>query len=393
MNKTKIVSLIGAGVLLMVVIILLVSKSEIITTALTIEEVINLPAVVNNLDFDITSDVVKAQKVLSDYRVNKEYKQVKKWAWVNKKKKTRRYWTEKKLVNYDVLLAVEHIKDRQIKVIRLTNKGKESNAAGFEVDFEKANGVNTQYEVTHPDGYIVLALKRLINGRKGGDKDVIYSPYSKQLDVPAIRRQGFEYVKNIIQLARERLANKQVSSLAFGSRLVVEVVPVDVATVLLLIEHIDPTRFNALPIEQLINEVLTVISLNRERAYTYAVSPAGARGLFQFIPRTYKSIIRQYPQAGLNSNFIAGMNNHINAAAASFLLFDSDLSYTDIEHRNFLIQNKDALGYYLASAYNGGAYRTVRAIEEHGENWVNYVLPETQVYLKKYKAVANILLK
>lgn len=263
--------------------------------------------------------------------------------------------------------------------------------AGFEVDLEKVNGVNTQYEVTHPDGYIVLALKRLVNSRKGGDKDVIYSPYSEQLDISAIRRQGFEYVKNIIHSARERLANKRVGSLAIERRLVTEVVPVDIATVLLLIEHIDPTRFNTLPIGRLINEVLTVIGLNRERAYAYAVSPAGARGLFQFIPSTYKSIVRQYPEAGLNSNFVAGMNNHINAAVASFLLFDSDLSYTDIEHRNFLTQNKDALGYYLASAYNGGAPRTARAIKEHGNNWVDYVLPETQVYLKKYKAVANIL--
>ena len=48
----------------------------------------------------------------------------------------------------------------------------------------------------------------------------------------------------------------------------------------------------------LIHEVLTVIGANTVNAYAYSRSPAGAMGLFQIIPPTYKRLRNKYPRQG-----------------------------------------------------------------------------------------------
>jgi hypothetical protein len=173
---------------------------------------------------------------------------------------------------------------------------------------------------------------------------------------------------------------------------VADALPGNVALTLSLIEHIDPTRFQSgESIEKLMNEVLVVVAANERRAYAYSVSKAGARGLFQFIPRTYNNISRQYPNAGLDVNFVRGMENHHNAAKASLLLFDSDLSYLKNSHRQFLKKNPQAMGKYLAAAYNGGSPRASNRIQVYKGSWESHVLPETQCYLKKFDATWKLL--
>ena len=63
-----------------------------------------------------------------------------------------------------------------------------------------------------------------------------------------------------------------------------------ISLVLSVIEHIDPVRFEHYRGNEiaLVHEVLTIIGANTTEAYRYSRSPAGAMGLFQFIPKTYR---------------------------------------------------------------------------------------------------------
>ena len=104
--------------------------------------------------------------------------------------------------------------------------------------------------------------------------------------------------------------------------------PIEVSLVLSIIEHIDPGRFEHYKGNEiaLVHEVLTIIGANTTRAYSYSKSSAGARGLFQLVPDTYRRLQEKYRSAGLTRDFASGCNDHTNAAKASLLLFDSDLS-------------------------------------------------------------------
>ena len=292
-----------------------------------------------------------------------------------------------------MLLAVETIRDRKIRIVTFDNTAGRSATPGFDVVLKKENGMNSQFEVVSPRGYLVLAIKRPIRSRNGGSTDAIYSPYSEELDVPAVRQQGLDYLRRVLNSAKYELEARRVYSAVIPGEFVAKIVPTRVAEVLVIIEHIDPGRFmyHGVSIDTLVSEVLTVIGLNRENAYKYAVSPAGARGLFQFMPMTYVSICKGYPRAALTDNFVSGMNNHVNAAMASFLLFDYDLSCFDTSKRASLLSDARALGLYLASAYNTGATRTVKSMKKHGDRWIGGLLPETRVYLEKYNSVSGMM--
>jgi hypothetical protein len=158
---------------------------------------------------------------------------------------------------------------------------------------------------------------------------------------------------------------------------------------LAIIEHIDPLKFESgkYTSEKLIHETLVILGTNRQDAYRYSASKAGARGLFQFIPKTYKRMVQLYPQAGLNSDFVRGMEDHLNAAKASLLLFDADLRVMNNGKKEQLMDDPQALGRFLASSYNCGSGKTSRAMIRYGENWQANVPSETQIYLKKFDAV------
>jgi hypothetical protein len=337
--------------------------------------------------FDVLPDIKKAQLLLDNEDAGYFCKTVN---YSNGKKgKAARKWCSTTLDDFNVLLAVENVNTRKIEIIKLTHKGTQA-PSGFSVLGGKKNGVNTAFDVRYPSGYIVLALKRVV-GKDGGFEEVVYTPYTPEIDTKTMRDIGLQYLKDNLDGADSDLRSKGVRSRAFGG-LVADAVPKKVALTLSLIEHIDPSRFESgQPIEQLVNEVLVITAANKQRAYAYSVSKAGARGLFQFIPRTYHSLIRLYASAGLDTNFVRGMEEHQNAAKASLLLFDSDLGYLPRNHRQFLKKHPEAMGKYLAAAYNGGASRAARAINIYRGDWERHVLSETQCYLRKFNAVWKLL--
>ena len=136
----------------------------------------------------------------------------------------------------------------------------------------------------------------------------------------------------------------------------------------MLNEHIDPSEFKSAGLaSSLVERVLVTIGTNKEAAYAYTISPAGAFGLVQMIPLTYRVLQGKYPAAQLNPNFGLGMGDPINAVMAQVLLCDSD--WQAIKE----IQNVPAekVGPYLAAAYNGGVGHVLTLLRRNDTNWMD----------------------
>ena len=108
----------------------------------------------------------------------------------------------------------------------------------------------------------------------------VYTPYSPEIKTEEVIKKGIDVQNGFIEKAYSRLRDRGVLSRAFAGRRIVDVIPKDVLRVLLLNEHIDPGEFKSAGVTRpLAERVLTVIATNRDKAYAYSISPAGARGL------------------------------------------------------------------------------------------------------------------
>jgi len=245
----------------------------------------------------------------------------------------------------------------------------------------RENGINSDIGCIQPESGKVLAVKYPVDnegGRFGPGPAVIeavYTPYSGEIKNDYVVRRGIEIQKEFVGKAYKRLKEREVYSRAFPRRKVVDVIPKDVLTVLLMNEHIDPGDYrNEMLTRPLVERVLTVIGTNRERAYAYSVSSAGARGLVQMIPSTYTGIAGLYGSAGLMSNFVQGMSDPVNAVMAQVLLCDSD--WCAINERAQIPAAR--VGPYLAAAYNGGVGRVLSCLSNDEADWMEQPESGTQ---------------
>ncbi|MEN6617358.1 MAG: transglycosylase SLT domain-containing protein [Syntrophorhabdus sp.] len=303
-----------------------------------------------------------------------------------KGKKTQKYKTQvtygkPELGEFTILLAVENVPTREITIVRVHPRlgARAENAV---IEPGKANGVNTKFTITSQEHHIILALKRPVRS-PGGFKEVVYTPYSDGIDIPAVRKAGFDYLRDTISNAKNDLIRRRVNPRSCNS-----FIDNDISVVLAIIEHIDPGKFlsGKYTAAKLINETLVILGTNKQNAYRYSRSKAGAMGLFQFMPGTYKRIRNLYPQADLNRDFVRGMEDHENAAKASFLLFDADMNVLSDARKQRLFEDPAALGRFLASAYNCGPGRTRSSMEKYGDNWASAIPSETRAYLQKFDA-------
>ena len=295
--------------------------------------------------FDIRDDIRKAQEFLknkrSGYTVAVERSVVR---VTNRHGRTRKKVVKKRIVEPVFLLAVEDLKERNLRLVRFTGRGCETD--GFDVIMARHNGVGSRFEIRHPKDMAVLALRTMVHSGKTGYEEVVYTPYCPEIDTRQVRDDGLSYLKQQIESARADLEERGVKLKGFEG-LPIDVAPTDVSLVLSIIEHIDPQRFkNAGDGDEikLVHEVLTIIGANTVNAYAYAKSPAGARGLFQFIPGTYEKILRKYRGAGLYENFVSGCSSPENAAKASLLLFDSDLNDLPDDYLHIIGSDVRAVG-------------------------------------------------
>lgn len=260
-----------------------------------------------------------------------------------------------------------------VRGLKRDNQGFETLTPGYSLTLRRENGINSEFECLSPQGARVLAIKYPVSneqGRFGGGSEVIeaiYTPYSRELDSSEVVQRGLDVQSGFIEKAYETLKKRGVRSRAFPGRDITEVVPREIIHVLLINEHIDPGEFRSADLaEPLARRVLAVVATNAEKAYAYSISKAGARGLVQMIGSTYHLLLRKYPEAGLTSDFAAGMGDPVNAVMAQVLLCDSDWGVIQPRHEI----GPERVGPYLAAAYNGGVGRVMSLLSSEQEEWM-----------------------
>jgi hypothetical protein len=244
---------------------------------------------------------------------------------------------------------------------------------GLTLSMRRENGFNSDIQCVSPPGGKVLAVKYPVSneGQRFGPGpsviEAVYTPYSAEIKNSAVIQYGIEVADQFIDRAYSRLSSRGILSRALPGRKITEAIPRDVLRVLLINEHIDPGEFKSAGLARgLAERVLTIIATNREKAYAYSISPAGARGLVQMIPSTYSLLLYKYPSAGLPSNFFACMADPVNAVMAQVLLCDAD--WEAINSRTFI--ERDRVGPYLAAAYNGGVGRVLSVLAHDQTEWM-----------------------
>ena len=336
--------------------------------------------------FDIREDIARGQEFLRDKIAGCTETRVEKRVTLSKRGRKRERLVVRRTVRPNFLLAVEDLKERKIRQVLITGRG--CVTEGFHVTRIRANGVASRFEVTYPENMAILALRTTVRSGNGL-KEVVYSPYSPEIDTPEVRKAGLDYLMGRIKLARSDLAAKRVRLAEFDTG---DGTPMEVSLVLSIIEHIDPARFERYKSNEiaLVHEVLTIIGANTTQAYRYSRSPAGARGLFQFIPGTYRMILAQYRNAGLTRDFVSGCDDHVNAAKASLLLFNSDLA--SLPERLWFAARNDSqsLGMFIAAAYNCGPKRVEKSARACKGSWTCRLPEETRIYLEKFNAVWRV---
>jgi hypothetical protein len=250
----------------------------------------------------------------------------------------------------------------------------------------RANGVNTAVHISDDAGRTLAPLVVQYPIKRDGAVSEIgyYSSVHPALESVELARDGRDYIHRMLNMASARLQQKGI-----------QVAPqiVDTAERLCVVEHTDHKRFMTEDRAALFNEITTLYSLNARNTYRYSVSTAGAGGMIQMIPSTYKMVRERHPDAELTADFVTGMQDHANALEA-MLLYMQD-TWNDLLKRDEITS---ALGSglatraeLLAAGYNSNPARLAGYIERGGNQWRTLIPSETQMYLQILAAVeANV---
>ena len=246
----------------------------------------------------------------------------------------------------------------------------------------RGNGVNTPITVTDTSGKEHLALVvQYPRENRGVLQEMAYYVSSHPgLITPEVVNAGRFYVRNTIDIAREQLKKK-----GFG----IEPKVADIAERLATVEHVDQLRFRTEPHANIYNDVFTLYALNEGQTYRYSVSSAGAGGMVQMIPSTYRMVRARFPQANLMPDFVEGMRNHVNASQAMLLYMQ--MTWNDLK-ASPTIANALATGiakqeYLMAAGYNSNPSKLPSYINRGGENWAALIPRETKIYLQVWDSL------
>lgn len=252
----------------------------------------------------------------------------------------------------------------------------------------RANGVNTAVTVFDSYGqpYVPLVVQYPVE--RGGKfaETAYYTSAHPALISPEVSKAGQLYLRTVFETALKKLRehNKFISPQV-----------VSAAEDLAVIEHVDHFRFLNESRTALYDEILALFALNEGNTYRFAVSSAGAGGLAQMIPPTYRMVRNMHPTVPLTPDFVVGMRDHINAAQA-MLLYMQD-TWNDLSSNEdviYALENNLAKDYELmAAGYNSNPARLSGYIRRGGANW-RYLIPrETQMYLQIQKSVQTTIAK
>jgi hypothetical protein len=241
----------------------------------------------------------------------------------------------------------------------------------------RPNGVNTPVAISDTTNRAYLPLLVQYPVEKGGRivETAYYMSTHPGLVTPEVVNAGKFYLKNTIDIAREKLRQKGIF---------IQPKIADIAERLAALEHVDHHRFRTEYHPNIYNDVFALYALNEGQTYRYAVSSAGAGGMVQMIPSTYRMVRARYPQVNLMPDFVEGMRNHANAAQAMLLYMQwtwNDLiaNPTVFDALESGIATEEQL---MAAGYNSNPARLPGYIKRGGASWATLIPRETKIYLQ-----------
>ena len=250
----------------------------------------------------------------------------------------------------------------------------------------RGNGVNTPVTLTDEKGENQLPLLVQYPVIRNGKyiETAYYMSTHPGLVTPEVVSAGRYYVRNVIELARERLRNRGV---------VIQPKVADIAERLAAVEHVDHTRFRTEFHQNIFNDIYTLFALNEGQTYRYSVSSAGAGGMVQMIPSTYRMVRSWHPNVPLTPDFVEGMRNHVNASEAMLLYMQrtwNDLiaSPTVADAFSSGLATQEQL---MAAGYNSNPAKIAGYINRGGENWTELIPRETKMYLQIFDSIERFV--
>lgn len=251
----------------------------------------------------------------------------------------------------------------------------------------RANGVNTAVTVTdNSTNQLHTPLLVQYPIERGGQLAEVayYTSTHPGVVTPEVVNAGKLYVRNTIDIARTKLQEK-------GFYISPQVA--DMAERLATVEHVDHQRFRTEYHLNVYNDVFTLFALNEGNTYRYAVSSAGAGGMVQMIPSTYRMVRDRYPTVGLMPDFVEGMRNHVNACQAMLLYMQwtwNDLTASEAV-ANALASGIATPQDLMAAGYNSNPARLPIYIRRGGASWRNLIPKETKIYLQIYASLERFV--
>jgi hypothetical protein len=202
------------------------------------------------------------------------------------------------------------------------------------------------------------------------------------LVTPEVVSAGRVYVKNVVDIAREQLKNK---GYFIKARIA------DIAERLATVENVDHLRFRTEFHPNIYNDIFTLYALNEGQTYRYSVSSAGAGGMVQMIPPTYRMVRTRYPNAALMPDFVEGMRNHVNATQAMLLYMQ--MTWNDLAASptvsNALLTGIATQEQLMAAGYNSNPAKLPGYINRGGASWTTLIPRETKIYLQIWDSLAR----
>lgn len=246
----------------------------------------------------------------------------------------------------------------------------------------RGNGVNTPITLIDEagDSHVPLMVQYPVVRDGKYIETSYYMSTHPGLVTPEVVNAGRFYVHNVIEIAREKLK---------GNNIFIQPKVADIAERLATVEHVDHARFRNEYHPNIYNDIFTLFALNEGNTYRYSVSSAGAGGMVQMIPSTYRMVRAQFPQAGLDPRFVEGMRDHVNAAKAMLLYMQ--WTWNDLTARPTIA---DALAsgiatqeQLMAAGYNSNPARLSGYISRAGADWPTLIPRETKIYLQIFDSV------
>jgi hypothetical protein len=264
----------------------------------------------------------------------------------------------------------------------VTTMAVSSNGRAMSTRTLRANGVNTPIVVLDEAGQPQLPLLVQYPVERNGRfvETAYYMSTHPGIVTPEVVGAGRFYVRNVVDIAREQLKNK-------GYYVAPKVA--DIAEHLATVEHVDHVRFKTEFQPNIFNDIYTLYALNESQTFRYSVSSAGAGGMVQMIPSTYRMIREHYPNAGLMPDFVEGMRNHLNATQAMLLYMQ--MTWNDLAASptvsNAMLTGQATQEQLMAAGYNSNPAKLAGYINRGGSGWTSLIPAETKIYLQIYSAL------